>query len=144
MSLRGRGCETGMPNRARPRRLPAVEEIDSPLHPRSPQVYSHCKVTGHCGSQVALFRLAGNVCDARVCTFSISCLFTCTHPNCPELSSRGAMSFRAAHLPQVSALRVLGAFQMLDGSPRNKGFSANYSYLTGIFVNGGYRGSCVI
>lgn len=92
MSLQGRGCETGMPNRARPLRLPAVEEIDSPLHPRSPQIYSHCKVTGHCGCQVALFRSVGNVCVAHVCTFSVSCLFTCTHPNCSELNSHGVMS----------------------------------------------------
>lgn len=143
MSLQGRGCETGMPNRARPRRLPAVEEIDSPLHPRSAQIYSHCKVTGHSGSQVALSgRWVGLRCT---CVHILHLLPIYVHtPGLfrAELSRRDEL--RAAHLPQVSALRVLGAFRMLDGSPRNNGCSANYSYLTDIFVNGGYRGSCII
>lgn len=39
------------------------------------------------------FLVGGWVCVARVCTFSISCLFTCTHLDCSELNSHGAMSF---------------------------------------------------
>lgn len=53
MSLPGCGCETGMVNQAHPSWLPAVEEIDSLLHAYS-QIYSHRKVTGRWGRQVAL------------------------------------------------------------------------------------------
>lgn len=53
MSLPGCGCETGMVNQAHPCWLPAAEEIDSPLHAHS-QIYSHRKVTGRWGRQVAL------------------------------------------------------------------------------------------